>query len=281
LWRLKDDDPFWTTEEELLPVEKSDFAHKMPVQGWKYIGTKRSGAVVQINYGTDGSAYYASKYQKQAYHGQLGFVIGTSRWAPCDQMATLVVGEKSSYPKLTDWDRSLPEFCRKNEVFGKGEAAVKVTHLLLSEGETLLRFTKIEVPKKLEPGAQMHLGGYALGFAANEKPKLQKSSDLMVAQSPRFQTILHRLGGEAGSLVMDDAGYRGKTKMHTRELSFVLPYQKLDLVAGKTILLAQATHGSSVTEAPTAWTKRFKLRELTKDKVSIEVNDVLKSQTFA
>jgi len=280
LWRLKDDDPFWTTKEKFLPVEQSDFVHKMPVQGWKYIGTKRSGAVLQINYGTDGAAYYASKYKKQVYHAQLGYVVGTSQWAPCDQMATLVVGEKSSYPKLTDWDQSLPEFCRKNEVFGKGAEAVKVTHLLLPVSETLLRFTKIEVPEKIEPGSQIHLGGYALGYSADENPELKKSSDLLVAQSPRFQTIFHRLGGESGSLVMDDTGYRGKTKMHTREQSFVLPYQKLDLVAGKTILLAQVTYGSSVAENPTVWVKRFKLQGLTEDQVSVKVDGVLKSQKF-
>ncbi|MCG8555933.1 MAG: DUF2264 domain-containing protein, partial [Proteobacteria bacterium] len=180
LWRLRDNDPLWTAAEQPLPVEQDDFVYKMPVQGWKFVGTRNPGSIVQINHGADGPVQYLPKYQKQAYHSQLGYVAAHRGYAPCDHMATLRIRGRNHVPTLVDWDKELPEIGRKVEIY-EAAPGLEVTHLLLPLGETLLRFTRIEVPDKLPARSQLHLGGYALGFSRRERPKLTRSTKLLAA----------------------------------------------------------------------------------------------------
>src|SRR6185295_3407892 len=64
LWSLADDDPFWTAEEEPLPIEQGDFLKVFPQPGWVLAG--RDGEVTQFNAGS----WYAgsnNKYMKLVY----------------------------------------------------------------------------------------------------------------------------------------------------------------------------------------------------------------------
>jgi len=283
LWRLADDDPFWTAPEELLPVEKSDFVHPVTVPGWKYIGVQKSGAVVLINYGSNNSKPpYVSKYQKQAYHAQLGFVVGTKKWAPCDQMPVLLIDGKPHYPRPIDWDKNLPEFARKVEVFGKNIAGVTLTHLILPVGETILRFTRVQTNDTTPHNATLHLGGYALGYSkAESSPKVIRKNKRIVAQSPRFQTILADLSGmdndrsikpdTPDSLKMDQVGYLGKADYHSRDSLFVLPYTEHHLTPNHTSIIAHASYGSTQAVDSGEWIKEIQVLHLDDKSVRVKV----------
>ncbi len=276
LWRLADDDPFWTAEEEPLPVERSSFVHPMPTQGWKTVGTKETGSVILINHAVDmakgwAEPSYRAKYSKQAYHSHLGFVVGTLAYVPCDQMAVLRIESRSHYPVIEDWDRELPEIGRRREAFGAALPGLTLDHLILPVGETLFRVTRIVTPKELPEDAVLHLGGYALGFS-DERPKVTRGKDLISVAGDRGQSILCIMPVPESELTIEDEGYLGETDFHTRERFFLLPHQILRLQAGRTIHLCQASRGSRAPIDPEDWRAGFDF-EIEEDVVRIRVGE--------
>ena len=73
LWSLPDDDPFWTAEEEPLPIEQGDFRKVFSVPGWVLSG--HDGHVQQFNAGS-GYANAGSKYMKLVYSSRNPFNVG-------------------------------------------------------------------------------------------------------------------------------------------------------------------------------------------------------------
>lgn len=80
LWSLADDDPFWSADEELLPVERGDFARVVPRPGWLLTGTLGSGAVRRFNAGSTGG--YHAKYDKFVYGSEAPFNVGLADGLP-------------------------------------------------------------------------------------------------------------------------------------------------------------------------------------------------------
>ena len=73
LWSLPDDDPFWSAEEEPLPIEQGDFRKVFSVPGWVLSG--HDGHVQQFNAGS-GYANAGSKYMKLVYSSRNPFNVG-------------------------------------------------------------------------------------------------------------------------------------------------------------------------------------------------------------
>jgi hypothetical protein len=71
---LSKDDPFWTAEEELLPVEKGDFVTRFEGPRAMLVGTKRTGEVrwVQARNSAKRDAY-RDKYSKFVWSSHFGF----------------------------------------------------------------------------------------------------------------------------------------------------------------------------------------------------------------
>lgn len=79
LWSLRDDDPFWSAEEEPLPAERGDFMKVYPIPGW--VVTARDGHIQQFNAGTVKPAY-GNKYTKLIYGTRNPFNVGLDAGQP-------------------------------------------------------------------------------------------------------------------------------------------------------------------------------------------------------
>ncbi|MBI1258386.1 MAG: DUF2264 domain-containing protein [Chloroflexi bacterium] len=79
LWSLRDDDPFWTAEEEPLPAEKGDFVKVFPQPGWVLAG--HGGQVQQFSAGS-GYASSNNKYMKLVYSTRNPFNVGLDNGQP-------------------------------------------------------------------------------------------------------------------------------------------------------------------------------------------------------
>lgn len=79
LWGIADHDPFWTTEEELLPAEREDFVKVFPIPGW--VLTSREGHVQQFNAGVTHPGY-GNKYAKLVYSSRHPFNVGLDAGQP-------------------------------------------------------------------------------------------------------------------------------------------------------------------------------------------------------
>ncbi|MEO8397084.1 MAG: DUF2264 domain-containing protein, partial [Chloroflexota bacterium] len=75
LWSLSDDDPFWTAEEEPLPIERGDFRKVFPIPGWVITGHDKH--IQQFNAGS-GYADAGSKYMKLVYSSRNPFNVGVN-----------------------------------------------------------------------------------------------------------------------------------------------------------------------------------------------------------
>ncbi|HEU5098760.1 MAG TPA: DUF2264 domain-containing protein, partial [Roseiflexaceae bacterium] len=92
LWSLPDDDPFWSADEQPLPVERGDFVKVFPQPGWVLSGTHATGAVQRFNAGSTG--HYTAKYDKFLYSSAAPFDVGLADGAPApDSMLCLTDGQ--------------------------------------------------------------------------------------------------------------------------------------------------------------------------------------------
>ncbi len=270
IWKLADNDPFWTTPEEPLPVERCDFRHVIETPGWILHGRKQTGSVNLINVGTVYPGY-GSKYSKQAYHSQLGYVV--SRFLqPCDHQATLLIDSRRYAPAVAkyDIDEENPKLVRQLQTY-KEERGVALSHILYVDGETMLRITKIVTSETLATNAVIHQGGYPIGFTPPEKPELSRSKNIYSAHTGRYQTIYKNLLPDSCSLMMADKGYLGY-QAHTREKSFVLPYAEVKLGPGKTHYIATVSYGSSAKVDPETFAKRFTLKDVNEKSATFSIN---------
>ncbi len=271
IWKLADNDPFWTTPEEFLPVENGDFMHVLNSPGWVLSGTKRSGSVNLINVGTTGSAYYGVKYTKQVYAGQLGFCVGYSN--PCDHMATLYLNGKSVPPGVGKYhiEPKNPHIMRQTQPYPKGVKGLELSHIIYVDGETIVRVTRITTPSSLPTATEIAQGGYAIGFTAPEVPTLYRGKDVFSAQTPRYQTIYKNLLPASSQLQMEEDGYKGN-RHHTREKSYVLPYASIKLRPNTTQYLATVSYGSKLKVDPETFAENVELKSVDEKGCQLTIN---------
>lgn len=75
-WTVPDGDPFWTAPDELLPVEKADYAIAVPEAGLLVRGVRASGQVFIYNAkSTKSEQYYRDKYNKFVYSSHFPFAV--------------------------------------------------------------------------------------------------------------------------------------------------------------------------------------------------------------
>lgn len=174
LWSLPDDDPFWTTPEEPLPVEQANFTTVYKEPGWVVVGDKQSGEVQRFS---ARSEKHPSKYGKYLYATAAPFNIGQvgGQYSP-DNMLSLSDGETHAHRD-------------KNLASGVGEpgwlrmrysqSLEGNTHLIdttiITRGEWHLRAHRVTLDKNTEGSVSVSEGSSPLGYVAGSSPFIQSS----------------------------------------------------------------------------------------------------------
>jgi hypothetical protein len=148
-----DDDPFWTSVEQPLPVERGDFQRTIPAAGMSLVGTRETGQVQMLSAITShgSSNDYPGKYAKLRYSTHfLPNVLHTDAWnyAPDAMLLLSIDGEKFCQRIDADWGHAMPGAivsgygCKRKRpiarivsgVVAEGEMAVTI-HLVTPEAD--------------------------------------------------------------------------------------------------------------------------------------------------
>jgi hypothetical protein len=176
LWSLADGDPFWSAEEQPLPVERGDFVKVFAQPGWIVAGTHATGAVQRFNAGSTG--HYSAKYEKFLYSSTAPFNVGLADGAPApDSMVCLTddqsighrTGSLAAAVGAPGWLRM-----RYQQQLGGGTHTIDTT--IVVRGELHLRAHRIT----LDPIAQQPIGALEgsapLGYQDGELPQIASDS---------------------------------------------------------------------------------------------------------
>lgn len=108
-----DDDPFWTSVEQPLPVERGDFQRTIPATGMSLVGTRATGQVQMLSAITShgSSNDYPAKYGKLRYSTHfLPNVLHTDEgnYAPDAMLLLSIDGKKFCQRIDADWGHAMP-----------------------------------------------------------------------------------------------------------------------------------------------------------------------------
>jgi hypothetical protein len=178
---LPKDDPFWTAEEEPLPVEKEDFATRFEGPKMLVVGTKSSGQVkwIQAKAGLR-REYYRDKYIKFSYSSAFPFnVLQVKGRCPWDQ--TLVFRDKQSGEcvgrSASTRGEVLPDGVQTHWAVQLGKLTFEVTTRLRIIGEFEERTHAITAPAAAVDRVEFLDGSYPLGLRVDEKYDRQQGPD--------------------------------------------------------------------------------------------------------
>ncbi|CAA9569875.1 MAG: hypothetical protein AVDCRST_MAG88-2230 [uncultured Thermomicrobiales bacterium] len=230
LWSLPDDDPFWATEEEPLPVERGDFVRAFPQPGWVVSGTAATGAVQRFNAGSQGGP---AKYGKFAYATAAPFNVGLAdgRPAPDGMLCLTGGGEWGHRGEGLAHAVGEPGWLRMRyeERVGGGTHLIDTT--IVVRGEHHLRAHRVV----LDPAADAPIGAVEgaapLGYAPGVLPSIE--SDRVTggegaAAEGRAVAIVPLQGYSRG---VPAAAWRGRDRLNSVYGRYVLPLLEVDELA--------------------------------------------------
>lgn len=171
LWSLADDDPFWTVDEQPLPVEAGDFIRVMKEPGFVLVGTQRTGAVQRFS---AKSNHYAAKYGKFHYATAAPFNVGLADGIPLpDGMLALTdgvsLGHRSEISASATGESGWLRF-RYGQTIGIVRHTAET--IIVPLGEAHLRIHRIELDSS--SGTEFHAieGAAALGYPHGAIPSV-------------------------------------------------------------------------------------------------------------
>lgn len=203
LWQLDDDDPFWTTEEEALPVERDDFKVTVKPAGWIVTGVAEQGQVQRHQLGTrHGTGAYGAKYGKFMYgsHFPVNFGSVEGDFGP-DSALCLTDGDYWAHPGVYDSFVATDAYLRARYVMEVGEVSADVETVLIPRGDQCLRIHRVSVPE----GETLQLieGAAALGYAPGTVPRKGMARGVPCS----WAAVNPRSGGTMGSMIRSVSGY--------------------------------------------------------------------------
>jgi len=205
LWSLPDDDPFWSVEEEPLPIEQGDFQKVYPQPGW--VLTARDGHVQQLSAGSGYSGYgNNNKYLKLVYSTRNPFNVGLDHGQPSlDSILHLseggVRGQRESKFTFAVGD---PGWVRTHYIIEINGHRHQVDSTLIPFGQFHLRGHRIT----LDPAAQQvnaEEGSAAIGYDAYDSgtfPSNRTESGWLFAEFGGGAVGLKPIQGYTGSEVI-------------------------------------------------------------------------------
>lgn len=242
LWQIPDNDPFWTCEEEPLPIEQEDFSRTVKSAGWIVMGDKAGGQVLRYNLGTqNGHGDYAAKYGKFMYgsHFPVDFGTADGDYGP-DSVLCLTDGDHWAHPGDYDAFATAESYLRGRYTLGVGKHSIVCETILIPRGTACLRIHKIKVPKQVKSLLAVE-GGAALGY----QPGTTASKDV---DAKKKQSLVWN--GNRASLIRGIKGYtravraqgfRGNDRLNGIWDRAVTPTLEAKLPSGKEALLVSWT----------------------------------------
>lgn len=202
LWSLPNDDPFWTAEEELLPVEQGDFVRVFPQPGWVVVGTQESGGVQRFN---AGSQHYPAKYGKFVYATAAPFNVGLSNGSPApDSMLCLSDGQE--YGHRYDTLASAvgePGWLRMQYQQHVAGGIHTVDTTIITRGEVHVRAHRIRLDSAGRTPIGAAEGPAPLGYVSGDHP--------MIDSDPEAGWEMASAGGQAIAIIRVK-GYDGQRR---------------------------------------------------------------------
>lgn len=242
LWSLPDDDPFWSAEEESLPVERGDFVKVFPQPGWVVVGNAATGAVQRFIAGgsalsiatTPGAGRpYPEKYGKFVYATAAPFNVGLANGqATPDAMLCLTDGDEWGH-RATDSAAAVgePGWLRMRHHQQVGGATHEIDTTIVVRGVLHLRAHRVT----LDPHARRPVGAVegaaALGYSAGAHPRIESDPDAgweRAAVEDRAVAIA-RLRGYNGQ--RRAAVWRGQAGVNSVYGQYVLPLLTVERLA--------------------------------------------------
>ncbi|MGB3328069.1 MAG: DUF2264 domain-containing protein, partial [Thermomicrobiales bacterium] len=208
LWSLADDDPFWSLDEEALPVEVNDVVRILPEPGWVLVGDRKSGEVHRFSARSQHGE--PAKYGKFHASTVAPITVGLLNGRPApDAMICLTDGVAFGHrDRINAGAVGKPGWLRSRYRQRVGAWEHEIETLIVISGNLHLRAHRIRV----EPGAQpvgAIEGGGALGFDPGQRPEVKADAATLTSAAGlggRWSTIRGLVGYDE---VVSPAGHSG------------------------------------------------------------------------
>lgn len=164
LWTLADDDPFWTCDEQPLPVETDDFVRVLAEPGWIMVGEHATGHVTRVS---GKSQRYAAKYGKFSYSTAAPFNVGRiDGMAAPDNMVSLVSGDAWSHrTENIAANVSEPGWIRCRHRAGLDGLVHTIESVIVVAGTAQLRLHRVELDPACVDAPSIVEGASPVGHA--------------------------------------------------------------------------------------------------------------------
>ncbi|MGC4190833.1 MAG: DUF2264 domain-containing protein [Thermomicrobiales bacterium] len=182
LWCLPDDDPFWTAEEEPLPVERQDFVRVFPEPGWLLAGDRRTGIVHRFSAKSqhDDPAKYGKFHASTAAPITVGLTDGHP--VP-DAMLCLTDGEMYGHRDAIDAGTvGEPGWLRTHYRQRSGGREHTIETVIVVSGNLHLRAHRIDIAPGTSPIAAIE-GAGAFGFDPGERPVMDRDTSRSISMA--------------------------------------------------------------------------------------------------
>ncbi len=299
LFLLADDDPFWSTPEDPLPVETADYNQWLATPGLLLSGTKSTGNVVLFNAGSTFSTAhtdsYILKYGKFAYSSQLGFAVANDSltWRNPDNALQIGVGtawghrdEPGAFASQANTPTSAVLSLKHRQTVGGNNFDVRT--IIFVKNEFHVRVNKV-TPVGFAGTYQLREGGFAIGrSAANSGTAMQDAAKTwsydsgaegfgMVGALKTYDSVLPDLAANEKREGAATAGVFNTGTAHTRYQYYALPYVKTSAAHSGEQIVALLVRGSKVAFDPAATfaTVKSLVADATKATITFSDNSTL------
>lgn len=228
LWTLADDDPFWTDDEQTLPVEQGDFTRVLHEPGWVLVGSQATGGVQRFS---ARSSHTPAKYGKFAYATHAPLNVGLSGGMPSpDSMLCLISGDHIDHRNHTlDAMVSEPGWLRFRYEQTLGEHTHRIETVIVTHGDTHLRAHRVELAHGAPPVHAVE-GGFPLGYHPGAVPTVSSATESLrssAAESLLTSSITGLVGYDRAGL---PGAWMGDQTLNSVYGRYVLPLLEVEQV---------------------------------------------------
>lgn len=172
LWSLRDDDPFWTAEEEPLPAEQGSYTRLFPIPGWILSGRRGHVELFHAAGLRDG---YGNKYSKLVYSTRHPFNAGLDGGFPSldNTLCLTENGIRAQREQVTTFAIGEPGWLRARYPIVINDHTHTVDTTLLLLGHVHLRAHRLVLAPDTAQ-VTVEEGSAAFGYNAGQIPSFRR-----------------------------------------------------------------------------------------------------------